>query len=191
VAEKGPNKAQVFADMPYSTGQLEMTWFQLCCFEDGFGCQIPDSRALLTSWKSLITASTAASLPITTVNRGELWEALREDMPLALFDQLLSHATDTRSDGGAALISWSGQLLLKVKVETDRMEFREEWRELLPEDIITETNVDMTLLRACADLSDPTLVKLKRATLPKTALATASKTGSREWHERFGRANGK
>jgi hypothetical protein len=191
--DKRSTKGEIFADMPYSTDELEKSWFQLCCFQDEYGCHIPNSQSLLNSWKSLLTASTAASTPITIDNQAELWPMLREEqMPMALFNVLVLHATESSSDDGAALITWTGRLLLAVRNAMDRMQFKEEWVELLPGTIATETNVGFSLLKEYADLCDPTLVKLKSPVSAKVPVVNASsKGGGREWHERLGKAKGK
>jgi Sister chromatid cohesion protein Dcc1 len=186
-------KAEIFADIPYSVGEMEGAWFRLCCFEDEHGCHIPDDQSLLKSWKALLTASAASSISITVANEVNLWAVVQEDnLPKALFKALLVHAMQSESDSGAALIVWTGRLLLDVMGEMDRIEFREEWSDLLPDTVVAETNIDMKLLKDYADLSDPTVVKSKRPAVSGASNTSSASTGaSREWHEKFSKGKEK
>ena len=142
------SKNNLLKDAPFSTGEFEHAWKELCAFESGDQSWIPAAQPCANCWKAIIAAATIRSLDLgegfpTTVLAGTVEE---DGHPVALLEAVLARlSADDRDmmDGHAQLdsakcVPWVGAVLLESRTSSRTggvgvMEFMRIWHDLLPE----------------------------------------------------------
>ena len=76
-------KQQVFANLPFSDGELESAWTQMISFEhDGYSLR-PRARSILTLWEDVMSAATAEAIPLDqSFSLHAIWQHIVEHTSL-------------------------------------------------------------------------------------------------------------
>ena len=154
------NKVEVLGDAPFSSGEFEEAWTQVCAFENGQAAWIPPSALLLKGWEIILTAATIKGLELhDTFPTAAITNLADEDgFPLELIEAILARvsAGNQKPMGGHAMVDrakcvfWVGSICLdSLGSEVLVSKFLEQWRDKLPEKWRGEASLDK--LKVCAD----------------------------------------
>lgn len=138
------NKKELLENTPYSEGEFETSWLEMCAFEYDEQAWRPTAKLLADTWKSIVSAAIIRSLslddmfPIISLASSVEDEGLPRSLAQSLIARLSTSDADL-SNGYARLdaercIIWVGKTLLQsIGHEVQRSEFVNTWREQLPE----------------------------------------------------------
>lgn len=130
------------ADAPFSEGELGNALTKLCVLQKDDLLWIPEPKALLTAWKSLLTVATINGVQLDHPwNIRELEHHVAEDgIDIEIFYAIVSRLTNRPQDVCEAALDacncivWIGRLVLDCKDKPiPKNEFVTEWQDLLLE----------------------------------------------------------
>jgi len=194
---QGLNKASLFANIPYSTGECEAVWQDLIAFETHQTCWQPHPEQLLQLWHTTLEGATADGMNLTRNFSVESLRLAIEELnaPEEMFVALMSYiCRNDRSAASVALdkartIEWVGRTIVATNMgqpgSLDAEALHTKWRNSLPENWRSDASTE-TMDQFCAELN---IEKAKAITM-KSELEAVSAPGKRpakgrDWHERF------
>lgn len=194
------NKTAIFSDLPFSDGECEQAWTTLMAFEFGGSVYRPTANTLSHVWRSINATAVAEGIKLDQqFLTDDIARAVAEEgHPASLVVAMLKHLAD---DGQNPSERWSsldqtktvrfvGKTLLEAKTDGPNYltaEFIDTWKDSLPEP--WRDQAELKAINGVFDLPSSTTVRLKGSVMAgANPEASASKSASRKWHEKFGRA---
>ena len=174
VAAHGPTKQELLDDAPFSSGEFQAAWEQLCIFELEGKLWLPAASILRKTWTSFLSAALVEDVDATKPFQVDTVKVLVEEdgylgsLLEAIFTQVASkmdditsghmHHDHNQSNANAIkvvlidrekCIEWLGSILVELasQVPLRLLNFIEEWRNMVPE--VWREHVDLTKLRVC------------------------------------------
>ncbi len=148
------SKVKLLEDAPFSTGEFEKAWTEICAFENEEAAWKPSAALLLQGWNIIMTTSTIKGyklyeeFPIASITN----TADEDGFPLALIEAIVARiSTGDRNlgDGFARLdchktVFWVGSRFLEsLEGEVSMTRFVEQWQGKLPEEWRGEAILEM------------------------------------------------
>ncbi|MCJ1476768.1 hypothetical protein MMC13_005437 [Lambiella insularis] len=201
IVGKSKSKHELLADSPFSTGEFEMAWTDLCAFEIESQAWWPSAVLLHNIWTSFVTFATAEGIDLTSsFEYTGILSMIKEDgNPKLIYDALFKRLNPDKMDlmdgwihiDSGKCIPWLGEVMLTSLCQTGSIQtaaFVKIWQDGLPEEWRDSASLDL-LEGLFTDLGDG-LIMLKSTIMkedkPSTQIpASTTVTSTSKWHEKF------
>jgi sister chromatid cohesion protein DCC1 len=193
------SKEHLFQNLPFSDGELERSWRQLCAFAYEGRCWLPSSNALFTAWMSIFETATAEGITLTTqFFKNDILKALGanvEESMLSLYDAIIMRLVETSNNHECVVlnqqstITWVGVTLLKAKTGAPAgdwrlSEFLKEWCDAVPE--TWRNDAKLEAIEGRYQLPTPSTITTAEITATNFSVTAEKPAGkARKWHDMF------
>jgi sister chromatid cohesion protein DCC1 len=190
----GKSMAAVFDDMPLSDGQCQSDWDALIAFAHEGSSYQPSANALLSAWRSINAAALAEGVKLDSqFLTDDVTRAVAEEgHPPQLVESILRRlGTDEQEKDGpwscldrTKTVAFTGKTLLDVKQGADflTIDLTDNWEDLLPN--AWRKDARLGAIEGLYELPTETTIRAKGAATSGAQAAT-SKSGARNWHDKF------
>ncbi|KAL6719319.1 hypothetical protein ACLMJK_003558 [Lecanora helva] len=194
------NRNAVLESCPFSSGEFDNAWKELCCFEQSALAWRPSASTLVGIWKSILSASILRCLSFDDkLPMNKLESIIEEDnFPDSLLRAVINRLTSahTESSDGPLdkdlTVFWVGTVLLESQqITRDSVllsEFLQEWRDILPEGWKEYAHLDV-LKGKYLQVSENQITYNAEASenivTADISIAKSSTKNARKWHEKF------
>jgi len=195
------SKQKLLIDAPFSTGEFNSAWTELCAFEFEDEAWRPTAVQLQKIWKYFMTATFLKEVDMTTTFQydGEKFiveEGCWDEAVLRSILRRLSLDHEHTIEGWVHIdrskcVRWVGQVFLEAfcRVSRPASNFLEIWQDQLPESWREDAKLDL-LSASFTALGDGSIVfKGRPSTVSKQDVqdpaALTSTKGKSKWHEKF------
>ncbi|MCJ1394425.1 hypothetical protein MMC18_007303 [Xylographa bjoerkii] len=196
------SKHALLKDAPFSNGEFDTAWTELCAFEIEHEAWRPSALQQNQIWKSFMAATTMGGIDVkSTFQYVGMILAVEEDgwdeaMPRAILRRLSSDHENTMEgwvliDRGKC-VSWVGQVLLEALCHGGKAapsNFLQIWQDQLPEGWREDAKLEL-LHASFTDLANGSIIfkgqpsVITKQGVQASAVSTTSK-GKSKWHEKF------
>ncbi|KAI9703815.1 MAG: hypothetical protein M1836_007585 [Candelina mexicana] len=199
------NKLDLFSNVPYSKGECERAWTDICAFEFNNVAMRPTARALAGAWKAILSGATSQALRLSSEFQLEdLWTIVEDDgYPRGLIEAVIHRLSfdgvvkDSACLDQTRCVRWVGTTFLESEVHSNAgvpvKQFLKEWQDKLPEEWQKYATVDVLE----GSFSQPTATTIlsndggsslavagPAPTIPNTTVSKGF-AGGRKWHDKF------
>ncbi|KAI9722015.1 MAG: hypothetical protein M1812_001975 [Candelaria pacifica] len=198
------NKLEVFSHVPFSEGECESAWTEICAFEIQNVAMRPTARALAGVWKAIISGATSQALRLSSeFQLDDLWTIVEDDgYPRSLIEAVLGRLSSEEGTEGACLdqkkcVKWVGTIILGSQKQSSAgvpvSRFLKDWKDSLPEewqkyailDVLKGSFLQPTATTILPREIGANLAVAKNPSPKPNAPASKVSAGGRRWHEKF------
>jgi sister chromatid cohesion protein DCC1 len=88
--------SDIAKDVPFSDGEIQQAWTQICAFQDGRKSFRPTAAVLLSLWKAIVAASVAENFDLgSSFLADDLWALVKdEEYPRGMFNAIMHRVAE-------------------------------------------------------------------------------------------------